>query len=101
MWEKAKLQLLPLVCAQGFFASFFSLPFDFMKTRIQKQKAGPDGVLPYKNMLDCFNKVRKQEGYLSFYRGFTTYYFRIAPHSVITLLTLEFLNLKAKEWGWQ
>jgi len=85
----------------GFFASFFSLPFDFVKTRIQKQKAGPDGKLPYNGSVDCVVKVLKQEGPLAFYKGFSTFYIRIAPHAVITLLTLEFLNGKAKAWGWQ
>ncbi len=32
----------------GFFASFFSIPFDFIKTRLQKQQKLPDGTLPYK-----------------------------------------------------
>lgn len=65
----------------GFFASFFSLPFDFVKTRLQKQHKGPDGKLPYTSMADCFAKVAKQEGLLRFYRGFGTYYVRIAPHA--------------------
>jgi solute carrier family 25 (mitochondrial oxoglutarate transporter), member 11 len=65
----------------GFFASFFSLPFDFVKTRLQKQTRAPDGSLPYKSMLDCFKKVAKDEGLLRFYRGFGTYYVRIAPHA--------------------
>lgn len=65
----------------GFFASFFSLPFDFVKTRLQKQQKGPDGKLPYRGMADCFAKVAKQEGMLRFYRGFGTYYIRIAPHA--------------------
>jgi solute carrier family 25 oxoglutarate transporter 11 len=65
----------------GFFASFFSLPFDFVKTRLQKQSRGPDGKLPYSGMADCFAKVTKQEGVMRFYRGFGTYYVRIAPHA--------------------
>ena len=65
----------------GFFASFFSLPFDFVKTRLQKQTKGPDGRLPYKGMIDCFGQVAKQEGLGRFYRGFGTYYVRIAPHA--------------------
>ncbi len=65
----------------GFFASFLSLPFDFVKTRLQKQQRGPDGKLPYKSMADCFGKVFRQEGPLRFYRGFATYYVRIAPHA--------------------
>lgn len=65
----------------GFFASFFSLPFDFVKTRLQKQTKRPDGTFPYKGMFDCFQKVARQEGLLRFYRGFGTYYVRIAPHA--------------------
>jgi len=30
-----------------------SLPFDNVKTKMQKQKRNAEGVLPYKNMLDC------------------------------------------------
>ena len=65
----------------GFFASFFSLPFDFIKTRLQKQSKGPDGKYPYKGFVDCAGKVLKNEGPLRFYRGFGTYYVRIAPHA--------------------
>lgn len=65
----------------GFFASFFSLPFDFVKTRLQKQQRGPDGKLPYAGFFDCAKKVVRDEGWLRFYRGFSTYYVRIAPHA--------------------
>jgi len=54
----------------GFFASFFSLPFDFVKTRLQKQTRGADGKLPYKGMVDCFAKVTREEGLMRFYRGY-------------------------------
>jgi solute carrier family 25 oxoglutarate transporter 11 len=77
----AQTQTLTASAVAGFFASFFSLPFDFVKTRLQKQSKGPDGKLPYKGMADCFAKVAKQEGILRFYRGFGTYYVRIAPHA--------------------
>jgi len=65
----------------GFFASFFSLPFDFIKTRLQKQSKGPDGKYPYAGFMDCARKVVKDEGLMRFYRGFGTYYVRIAPHA--------------------
>ena len=35
----------------GFFASFLSLPFDFIKTRLQKQSKGPDGKMPVRGLL--------------------------------------------------
>lgn len=76
-----RMQTLSASAIAGFFASFFSLPFDFVKTRLQKQSKGPDGRLPYQGMFDCFKKVAAEEGPLRFYRGFSTYYVRIAPHA--------------------
>lgn len=76
-----RTQTLTASAIAGFFASFFSLPFDFVKTRLQKQTKAADGSVPYKGMIDCFGKVAKDEGLLRFYRGFGTYYFRIAPHA--------------------
>jgi solute carrier family 25 (mitochondrial oxoglutarate transporter), member 11 len=77
----SQTQTLTASAIAGFFASFFSLPFDFVKTRLQKQTRAADGSLPYKGMFDCFRKVAKDEGLLRFYRGFGTYYVRIAPHA--------------------
>jgi solute carrier family 25 oxoglutarate transporter 11 len=77
----SRTQTLTASAVAGFFASFFSLPFDFVKTRLQKQTRAPDGTLPYKGMFDCFKQVAKDEGMLRFYRGFSTYYVRIAPHA--------------------
>lgn len=77
----SRTQTLTASAVAGFFASFFSLPFDFVKTRLQKQQKAPDGTLPYKGMGDCFRKVAREEGMLRFYRGFSTYYVRIAPHA--------------------
>lgn len=77
----SRTQTLTASAIAGFFASFLSLPFDFVKTRLQKQSKGPDGKLPYKSMVDCFQKVAREEGLLRFYRGFGTYYVRIAPHA--------------------
>ncbi|THC98857.1 hypothetical protein EYZ11_001635 [Aspergillus tanneri] len=75
----------------GFFASFLSLPFDFIKTRLQKQQKDPKtGQLPYKGLFDCARKVVKEEGWLRFYRGFGTYYVRIAPHALVSPLWTPF-----------
>ncbi|KAI0594177.1 mitochondrial carrier domain-containing protein [Biscogniauxia sp. FL1348] len=87
-----KTQTLTASAIAGFFASFLSLPFDFVKTRLQKQQRGPDGKLPYRSMADCFTKVARQEGLLRFYRGFGTYYVRIAPHAMVTLIVVDYLG---------
>lgn len=66
-----------------------SLPFDNIKTKMQKQKAGADGKMPYSNMIDCFSKSLAREGVTGFWAGLPTYYFRVGPHAIITLLAAE------------
>jgi len=74
----------------GFFASFFSLPFDFVKTQMQKQKPDPvTGELMYKSAIDCAAKTMAAGGPLRFYAGFPTFYVRIAPHAMITLMAQD------------
>lgn len=81
----------------GFFASFFSLPFDFVKTQMQKQKKDPvTGELPYKSSIDCATKIMAEGGPLRFYAGFPTYYVRIAPHAMLTLIAQDFIK---KSWS--
>ncbi|CAG9464473.1 unnamed protein product [Pedinophyceae sp. YPF-701] len=83
----------------GFFASFFSLPFDFVKTRVQKMKKGPDGKYPYKGPMDCAMQTLKNEGPLTFYTGFPTFYVRIAPHVTLTLVFMEAIKKFQAEYG--
>jgi solute carrier family 25 oxoglutarate transporter 11 len=74
----------------GFFASFFSLPFDFVKSQMQSQKPDPTtGELPFKSSIDCAMKILAEGGPLRFYAGFPTFYFRIAPHAMITLIAQD------------
>jgi len=90
-WMPASAAPWAASAVAGFFASFFSLPFDFVKTRLQNQRRSSDGKLPYKGTLDCFLKVARNEGLGRFYRGFGTYYVRIAPHAMITVLAADYL----------
>lgn len=69
--------------------ALFSLPFDNIKTKIQKQKVLPDGTMPYKNFADCLTKSIAREGFTGLWTGLPTYYFRVGPHAVITLLAAE------------
>ena len=83
----------------GFFASFFSLPFDYVKTQLQKQKPLPDGTMPFKGFGDCVAKTMASGGPLKFYTGFPTYYVRIAPHAMFTLIILDQINATQKSLG--
>ena len=73
-------------CLASVATSFGSLPFDNIKTKIQKQKAGPDGVLPYKGIPDCFKKTVAKEGISGLWSGLPAYYMRLGPQTVIILL---------------
>merc|ERR1719213_1240495 len=77
----------------GWVASTVSLPFDFIKTRLQKQTPLADGTLPYKGVLDCMRKVAAQEGPLALYQGYGTYVIRITPHIMLTWVFMD--NVKA------
>ena len=79
-------------CIAAFLACVFSLPFDNVKTKYQRMIKGADGLYPYKNFADCFGKSLKNEGFFGLYVGFPTFVGRIAPHVVITLLSIDFLN---------
>lgn len=74
----------------GFFASFFSLPFDFVKTQVQKMKPDPvTGEMPFKGPIDCAMQQVRKGGPQQLWAGFPTYYVRIAPHAMITLLVQD------------
>lgn len=83
----------------GFFASACSLPFDFVKTQLQKMKPGPDGKMPYSSALDCAAKTLAQGGPFKFYTGFPTYIIRIGPHVVFTLVFADALPKIQKNFG--
>lgn len=78
-------------CA-GFLAAFFSLPFDNIKTKLQRMKIMPDGKYPYEGMIDCASKTVKNEGILGFYAGYPTYFTRIAPKAALVLIVADSLR---------
>ena len=81
--------LIGAACLSSVVTSVGSLPFDNIKTKIQKQKAGPDGVLPYKGMPDCFAKTAAREGIAGFWSGLPAYYMRLGPQTIIILLVSQ------------
>lgn len=75
------------------FTSCGTLPFDNIKTKVQNQKICPDtGAKPYDGILDCFVKTVKNEGPTGLWAGLPTFYCRVGPHAIITLLTAEYLR---------
>lgn len=61
-------------------------------------KPDANGVQPYKNIFDCMSKTLKNEGVSGLWVGYPTFYFRIAPHVMITLIINDALNSFAKKF---
>jgi solute carrier family 25 oxoglutarate transporter 11 len=44
------------------------------------------GLMPYKNIGDCFVKTIQREGVFGLWVGLPVFYTRVGPHAMITLL---------------
>ncbi|EQB77870.1 mitochondrial 2-oxoglutarate/malate carrier protein-like isoform 2 [Camelus ferus] len=98
----------------GLVTTAASMPVDIAKTRIQNMRM-IDGKPEYKNGLvrklgwglglqdlalqeggvgswDVLVKVVRYEGFFSLWKGFTPYYARLGPHTVLTFIFLEQMN---------
>ena len=62
-------------------------PFDLVSTRIYNAPPGR-----YSGIADAATKTLRAEGVRGLYKGAWALYLRLAPHSVITLVTFEFLK---------
>ncbi|XP_057812591.1 mitochondrial dicarboxylate/tricarboxylate transporter DTC isoform X2 [Cryptomeria japonica] len=83
----------------GFFAAACSLPFDYVKTQIQKMQPDANGKYQYSGSMDCFVKTFKDGGPLKFYTGFPVYCVRIAPHVMMTWIFLNQIQKFEKSIG--
>lgn len=72
----------------GFVATAVSIPLDSAKTRVQNMKT-VNGVPEYTGMVDALVKTVRKEGVLSLWKGFTPYFLRLGPHTILTFLALE------------
>lgn len=81
----------------GLATTLASMPVDIAKTRIQNMKI-IDGKPEYRGALDVFVRVIRQEGIFALWKGFTPYYFRLGPHTVLTFIFLEQFQKLAKNF---
>lgn len=83
----------------GLITTAASMPVDMAKTRIQNMKVGADGKPEYRGTIDVLGKVAKSEGVLALWKGFTPYYARLGPHTVITFILLEQMTIAYREFS--
>lgn len=82
----------------GLVTTAASMPVDIAKTRIQNMKI-VNGLPEYKGTMDVFGKVIKREGFFALWKGFTPYYARLGPHTVLTFIFLEQMNKSYQEYA--
>jgi solute carrier family 25 glutamate transporter 18/22 len=97
MGEKGKRQfkLLPKIInggIAGIIGVSCVFPLDLVKTRLQNQQTGPNGMRQYHSMLDCFRKTYRAEGYFGMYRGSAVNIVLITPEKAIKLAANDFFR---------
>lgn len=92
MISSEKMRSITASLVAGGCAALLSLPFDNIKTKLQKMKKNAQGELPYKGVADCLMKSVKNEGAARLWVGLSTYYFRVAPHAIVSLVCNDFLR---------
>ncbi|KAK7481419.1 hypothetical protein BaRGS_00027375 [Batillaria attramentaria] len=81
------LNALAASMLSGFAVTFFMTPFDVVSTRLYNQGTDARGRgLLYRGVIDCFLKIFRTEGIWGFYKGWTACYFRLGPHTTLSLV---------------
>ncbi|GFO35428.1 mitochondrial 2-oxodicarboxylate carrier [Plakobranchus ocellatus] len=83
----AAMQFAAGGCA-GFVEVSIMHPLDLVKTRFQIQR-GPDDPNRYSSIADCFRKMYRQEGPLSFYKGILPPILAETPKRAVKFFTFE------------
>uniref|UniRef100_A0A1A8HPM9 Solute carrier family 25, member 35 n=4 Tax=Nothobranchius TaxID=28779 RepID=A0A1A8HPM9_NOTKU len=61
-------------------------PFDVVSTRLYNQPVDLQGKgMLYNGFTDCFSKTLKKEGVTGLYKGLGASYFRLGPHTILSL----------------
>jgi len=68
----------------GFVVAVVINPLDVVTTRLYNQPSSSSRL--YSGYVDCVLKIAGKEGVSAFYKGLTAQYFRIGPHSFLSLI---------------
>lgn len=81
----------------GAFGAFMVYPIDLVKTRMQNQRSAQVGQALYKNSIDCFSKVVRNEGFRGLYSGVLPQLVGVAPEKAIKLTVNDLVRGKFSE----
>ncbi|CAL8093213.1 unnamed protein product [Orchesella dallaii] len=84
----------------GLLVSVAMAPFDLVSTRFYNQGLDPitgKGLL-YASVRNCASKIFKAEGVLGFFKGWTAIYFRLGPHTLLSLVFWDQLKSMHKSY---
>lgn len=74
-------------------------PLDVVATRMYNQPVDIRGCgTLYRNVPDCFVKIFHEEGVWGFYKGWGPSFFRLVPHTVLSLVFWDQLRLFHHKW---
>jgi len=76
-------------------------PFDVVSTRLYNQGTDRAGRgLLYRGVVDCFVRTFAAEGFWGFYKGSGASFFRLGPHTVISLVIWDELQIVCRNFDW-
>jgi len=82
-WTSAFLASL----VSGILVAIAMAPFDLMSIRFYNQGVDAQGRGQlYNSVFDCGRKIYQKEGLRGFYKGWTANYFRLGPHTLLSLV---------------
>ncbi|KAI8866496.1 mitochondrial carrier, partial [Ramicandelaber brevisporus] len=81
----------------GAFGATVVYPIDLVKTRMQNQRSAVVGEVMYKNSIDCFRKVVRNEGLRGLYSGLLPQLVGVAPEKAIKLTMNDLVRSKFRD----
>ncbi|XP_032514044.2 solute carrier family 25 member 35-like isoform X2 [Danaus plexippus] len=80
-------------CLSGLMVALAICPLDVVAVRLYNQGPAKQGKLLYNGVLDCLRKIYMTEGLHGLYKGIGPLYLRIAPHTTLSLVIWDMLNI--------
>ncbi|XP_045781760.1 solute carrier family 25 member 35-like isoform X1 [Maniola jurtina] len=80
-------------CLSGIMVALAICPLDVVAVRLYNQGPAAKGELLYKGVFDCLSKTYRTEGLHGLYKGLGPLYLRIAPHTTLSLVIWDMLNI--------